>query len=598
MRVHHHQKKTSLKAHVSALALVAALLPVAAYAQSAAAPSEGIAVDVLQALVAKGVLSKKDAKAILSRAEANAAARTAAAPAPAAPQPASEDVAPGVVRVPYVPENVTRAIEKKVRADVLAEADSNGWAKPDAVPAWTKHIKLFGDVRFRDEERLFDNGNGFAFVNIPAINAGSSPLDHTTQPVPVLNSTQDRNLLRLRARLGVQADINDQVKVVISLATGGDNGPVSTNQTLGGYFDKKSIWLDRAYIDWQPTQDVSVIFGRQDNPFRSTEIVWKQDDLALDGVSASYGYDVRPSLHAYATAGAFPLSYAPDDYPTAAPSDLKVGNGSDKWLFAVQAGADFKPTENWTTSFNAAYYYFLNAEGTPSPCIYTDAFCFTDITRPGFAQKGNTYIALRPDIGNSETGAMPEYYGLASQFHVLDLIAKADYRVRDDMHITFTADVAKNLGYNRLAMIAEAGGADQFANNNETCILNPGEALPPGAGCEDLDSLTNKRYGANAFMSGNMAWLARVQAGAPVIRERWDWNANIAYAYIQPDAVVDAFNDSDFRLGGTNSKGWILGGSLGVAHNTWLSAKWLSADVVYGPAFSVDVLQFDINTRF
>jgi hypothetical protein len=67
--------------------------------------------------------------------------------------------------------------------------------------------------------------------------------------------------------------------------------------------------------------------------------------------------------------------------------------------------------------------------------------------------------------------------------------------------------------------------------------------------------------------------------------------------------VVDAFDDPDFHLGGTNAKGWIFGAELGLMKNVWLTARWLSADQISpfqnstGP-FSVDVFQLDTNASF
>ena len=64
------------------------------------------------------------------------------------------------------------------------------------------------------------------------------------------------------------------------------------------------------------------------------------------------------------------------------------------------------------------------------------------------------------------------------------------------------------------------------------------------------------------------------------------------------DAVVDAFNDSDFRLGGTNAKGYVVGGGVGVAHNVNLVARWLSATEVTGPPYSFDIVMVDLNAQF
>ena len=86
--------------------------------------------------------------------------------------------------------------------------------------------------------------------------------------------------------------------------------------------------------------------------------------------------------------------------------------------------------------------------------------------------------------------------------------------------------------------------------------------------------------------------------GHPKLQQAWDWNAYVAYKYIESDATVDAFNDPDFGLGGTNLRGTIVGANLGINKYVWSSLKWMSAKSVAGPAFAVDVLQVDLNARF
>jgi hypothetical protein len=95
-----------------------------------------------------------------------------------------------------------------------------------------------------------------------------------------------------------------------------------------------------------------------------------------------------------------------------------------------------------------------------------------------------------------------------------------------------------------------------------------------------------------------MGYLGKLTVGIPSITRRGEWQVFGAYKYVQRDAVLDAFTDSDFRLGGTDAKGYILGGSYGIDRNTWLSLKWLSADPIDGPPYSVDSLQLDLNARF
>ena len=42
------------------------------------------------------------------------------------------------------------------------------------------------------------------------------------------------------------------------------------------------------------------------------------------------------------------------------------------------------------------------------------------------------------------------------------------------------------------------------------------------------------------------------------------------YRYLERDAVLDAFTDSDFHLGGTDAKGYQLGFDLGLSRGAWL----------------------------
>src|SRR5208283_1426046 len=81
------------------------------------------------------------------------------------------------------------------------------------------------------------------------------------------------------------------------IATGNDNNPVTENQTFGaagnaqgGDFAKYALWLDRAFIKYQssgdPGQAFWMSFGRFDNPFFSTSLIWA-NEIGFDGFVAS-----------------------------------------------------------------------------------------------------------------------------------------------------------------------------------------------------------------------------------------------------------------------------------------------------------------------
>jgi hypothetical protein len=92
--------------------------------------------------------------------------------------------------------------------------------------------------------------------------------------------------------------------------------------------------------------------------------------------------------------------------------------------------------------------------------------------------------------------------------------------------------------------------------------------------------------------------MARLVVGMPGMLLRDDWQLSVAYRYLEADAVVDAYTDSDFHMGGTNNKGIILGAQYGLGRNTWLSARWLSSNEISGPPLSVNMVQVYLNAKF
>lgn len=92
--------------------------------------------------------------------------------------------------------------------------------------------------------------------------------------------------------------------------------------------------------------------------------------------------------------------------------------------------------------------------------------------------------------------------------------------------------------------------------------------------------------------------MGRLTVGYPKLSALWDWNVYVGYKYLESDAVMDAFTDPDFGLGGTNLKGYIVGGRVGLGSNVWASVKYMSANSIAGSPFAVDVVQVDLTGKF
>jgi hypothetical protein len=558
-----------------------------------AAPSSYATVNLINLLVKQGTLTEEQAAALTKQADdeayvARQATRDAAAKAEDAGKKATSaaDAAspPGTKRVTYVPEIVKKQLRDEIRAEVMQKAEKENWASPGRYPEWAQRIRFYGDIRARYEGDFFPPGNG-PLQNYNAINTGNPFLQDNSNAInpyfpPTYNTTQDRNRFRFRARLGADVDLFEGFGAGIRIATGENSSPVSTNQTFGnngGDFSKYAVWLDRAFIKYQPVQDFIGSVGRFDNPFWSpTDLVWYKE-LGFDGFAIQARHEVFEGFTPFFVGGAFPvfntdlnagLNTADLSGPVKLPS-------RDKWLFGAQGGFAARFDQDTMLTMAVAYYDFTNIRGKlSSTCLVVAASdsCDTDYLRPPFAQKGNTYMQLRniPDIVSPVTTLDYQFYGLASDFRPVVGSAQLDLAQFNPIHIILDAEYIWNTAFNRGAIAAVA--VNNFA------------PTPDGS--------------AGPYNGGNQGWMTRLTVGNKEVKHLWDWNAFVGYKYLESDAMVDAFVDSDFGLGGTNLKGYFLGGNIGLGENVWATARWMSANGIAGLPYAVDVFQLDLNARF
>ena len=500
---------------------------------------------------------------------------------------------PEVKQVTVVPESVKEELRESLTKDVLEEAKRQNFGAPYQYPGWTKRFIFSGDIRARFERDLFGKGNanGGEFPDFNAINAGTGFDVNGVDVVNdrYLNVDQNRSRPRLRARLGVDVEVGSGFTTGMRIASGDGSTPVSTNQTLGGApgnFSKYQIWLDRAWIRWQPIQEPggSLFFevGRFENPFFTLlDFIW-DEDVNFDGLSTGGSVqlgDFRP----FFVGGAFPV------FTTAfafAPERTAKFASLNKWLYAGQLGTDWKISDSVFVKFGAAFYYFWRTEGqVGGPCDthIKGASCESDESRPSFSQKGNTYRTIRTpsDAALAAEAASPltpryQYFGLSSHYRELVGTLRIDLDIAEPVRLTLEGEVARNLGFKPTEI------AENALNNRGPCLVDE----------------NGNTHDCAKYVGGRDAYQARVTLGSPTQRNQLDWNVSAVYRYLESDAVVDAFTDSDFGLGGTNLKGYIISGTLFVATNVSFRARWFSANAIVGPTYRADVFQLDLTARF
>lgn len=510
--------------------------------------------DLLNILIQEGVVDEKKVNEVVKKAQEKTRQQyqSGVETVPAGKADSRPEQDGSVVRVPYVPQYIQDDIRDKVRtelreevvADVMKKAEDERWGIPGTAPDWTQRIKFSGDVRLRAESIMFADGNEqLLYPDYMKINKSQTE----TGQYDRLNVTEDRQRLRSRFRFGMKAKVTQGVEAGVRVATGISSNPVSTNETLGDYGKSFDAQIDRGYLKYNShAEDVVLIGGRFENPFYRTDLIW-DNDLQFDGVAGSWYWLRSTSWESddrqwdpYVTFGLFPV----DEFEL---------TGDDKWLLGAQTGFTYQSWSQNELRFGLGYYQYENMPGVKNELNRNDF----DYTAPDYIQKGNTYY----NISNVEPYS-PEnqLYALVYDYSIVDVLLEYDIAVFSPHHAILTAEYIQNIAGDKTEAEALAG--------------------------EPVD------------IEGFDGFLLKATVGWPIVAKPDDWQVAVTYRSLGANAVVDGFADSDFHQGGTDGRGYIIEGSYGLFHETWMTVKWMSSDQIDLPTLGVDILQVDINARF
>lgn len=206
---------------------------------------------------------------------------------------------------------------------------------------WAEKISLYGDFRFRYEQ--IDGRN-----------------------------TNQRDRMRIRARLGLKGKIDEEWKFDLRLASGSSD-PTSSNQDLDGGFDSKNFWLDRAFLTYQPKgiEGLSVLAGKMSNPFYNVggnQLMW-DGDLNPEGVAVKYAGSFSETLAFFVNGGGMWVEERSSD--------------ADTSLWGVQGGLTHTFENKNTLTGGAGYFKYGNIEGERAIGSF----------------KGNSFVDIDPGVG-------------------------------------------------------------------------------------------------------------------------------------------------------------------------------------------------------
>lgn len=205
--------------------------------------------------------------------------------------------------------------------------------------AWIEKINLYGDFRYRYEY------------------------------IDAEGSSSDRHRNRIRARIGLEGKVNNEMTYNVRIASGSDD-PVSTNQTLDGGFSSKDIWLDRAYLQWQPASldGWTFLFGKMGNPFHKVgknQLIW-DDDLNPEGIAAQYTANLNDRTGLFVNSGGMWVE--------------ESSSNADASLWGVQAGLEHRLNDSDMFTWGGSYYKYGNVKTSKTFYDVQDGFGNTTFT--------------------------------------------------------------------------------------------------------------------------------------------------------------------------------------------------------------------------
>jgi hypothetical protein len=311
--------------------------------------------------------------------------------------------------------------------------------------------------------------------------------------------------------------------------------------------------LDRAFLEAKPYEWLTLTGGRFANPFFTgnqtfgTDLLW-DPDLAFDGFVARANPAINNHWKLFSTVGAFPIEEV---------ESSDTNKAKDKWLYAAQGGIEWTASNDSKVKLGVAYYDFKNVEGERNQGTNSLEYAGTV---PLWRQKGNHTFSINDGTvtGFPRCGS-GGLCGLASQFQLINFTGEVDLAVFDPVHVILHGAYVQNIGFDE----------------------------------KEIQRRTGARYNKE-----NEGYELSLMVGQPMIKKLHDWQVFGGYRRLEADAMLDGFTDSNFRLGGTDAKGFYVGAQYGVGKNAWLSSRYVSADEISGLPFSVDTFFVDFNGRF
>jgi hypothetical protein len=476
----------------------------AAAATPAAVPAPPVTIADIQAL--KGALAAQQQQIAALQAQLegkNAAAQQVSAAILPAAQPA---VAPTAAQSSAAPTTIAANLQDQPSNKTTQNAGSSD----ERIRNLEREIQGLGPISFSGDVRL----RAEPFFGGP-----------TDQDL-------DRARARVRARFNINADLGSQFRAGLTLSSGDINDPTSTNQTLTGFYTRKAIALDQAFVEFKPTgfKPLTLVGGKFRYPWYNTELTWDKD-LNPEGAAETLAFDIdNPVLKRIAFIG-FQLPFAEVAGTTS--TDKRIAQSV---TYGGQLQTNWRLAPRVNLSAYAGYYDYTGADAiaitlakasTKNP--QTPFSGYLPLTS-GNPVQDSTYTTTATTIVTVDGTAYPTGVSsisnaqFGSKFQLFDTIARFDI----------------DTGHPRIP-ISVLG---DYVQNTDACGNLPNIAPAPANTATTtyklaVNSPCNSHYRRGYWLEGNVGRL----------QKKGDLQFGYARIYIEREAVLGNFDYSDIRQG-------------------------------------------------
>jgi len=369
------------------------------------------------------------------------------------------------------------------------------------------NIKFSGDIRLRSES-IFGQSNALA--------SGANPLAFGNELTP-------RHRMRLRARLTLRGNVNEEFEWGLRFATGSMADNISTNQTFTDFFNRKPFSLDQAFITYRPRKAPGLRLqgGRFDIPWTATEMTI-DNDLMVDGFNQSYSHTSKTSVLKDLTFVAWELPMLERNSAFVRNADGTVNveqsrrGGRDLALYGGQLRTRFEPSSKVALNLSIADLYFSGTQLISPVQVFGNLLQLPVIISLPGGGTVTSQVSIPRDLlvgGNGNLGlttasnnAINRDGRLASGFNLVDLIARFELRHSKRFPVNVIANFVTNTQTHDV--VAALGSTEIILPNHEK----------------------------------NGIW-AEVQVGQT--RSKGDMLFGYTFMRIEKDAVLTPFNFSD-----------------------------------------------------